>query len=273
MKGKHLKKYEVVLSIAGSDSSAGAGIQADIKTISALGGYAVSVITVVTAQNTRGVWDIYPLPPALVEKQMDVLFNDITIDGVKIGMLYSSDIVEIVAEKLKSSYVQNIVIDPILVSSSGKPLLRKEGFTIMKEKLFPLARLITPNIPEASEILNLEIKNRSQMHEAAEKLAQEFNTNILLKGGHLPGNQCWDILMNIENGRIYEFTSKRIRTKNTHGTGCTLSSAITTFLVKGYSMVNAIEKAKYFVTKALELGSEYSIGKGFGPLHHFFKMW
>lgn len=268
------KKYRKVLTIAGSDSSGGAGIQADLKTFSALGCYGMSVITALTAQNTRGVTGIHALPPDFVEKQMDAVFSDIGADAVKIGMLYSKGLVETVARSLTKYHAENIVLDPVMVAQSKDKLLQDEDMVeAIKEHLMPLTTVFTPNLPEASILLNRRIRNLEEMHQAARELASYGSRNILLKGGHVDGDDTSDLLFINNEDRFIVLEGKRIATKNNHGTGCTLSSAIASFLARGYPIEKAARSAKRYITGAIRAGAEYEIGNGHGPVHHFYEFW
>lgn len=253
-----------VLTIAGSDSSGGAGIQADIKTISALGMYAESVITALTAQNTVTVSEIFPVNADFVGSQMKSVFEDIFPDSVKIGMIFTKENAEIIAEKLKYYNAKNIVCDPVMVSTSKKSLTTDEATKAIIEKLFPISTVITPNIPEAEVISGMDIENLSEMKKAARKIYEVTGTAVLVKGGHL-ADSSQDVLFSENGERIFE--GERIASKNTHGTGCTLSSAIASYLASGESLENSVLKAKAYVTKAISAGLD--IGNGNGPLWHF----
>lgn len=257
-----------VLTIAGSDSCGGAGIQADIKAMSAQGVYAMSVITAITAQNTCGVSDIEELSPKIIESQIDAIFTDIAVDAVKIGMLSSSKIIEAVKKGLKKYKVKNIVIDPVMVSKSGSHLLKKEAIESLKTFL-PMATLLTPNIPEAEVLSEMKIESIEDMIEAGRKIQQFGVENVLVKGGHLEG-ECIDILL-LKDNRVLKFNGKRLKTKNTHGTGCTLSSSIATHLAKGSSLEKSVELAKEYITEAIS--NSFSIGHGVGPTGHFISLY
>jgi len=252
-----------VLSIAGSDCSGGAGIQADLKTIFAHGMYGMSVITAITAQNTLGVTAIEAASSDIVAKQIDSVFTDIRPDSVKIGMAVNENIVCTMAEKLIFHNAKNIIIDPVLVSTSGKPLLQNTATAAFKERLLPLARLITPNIPEAELLSGIHIENNKDMEKAAEKLYLAYNTSVLIKGGHAKGSAS-DLLYCGAN--FYWFTAEKIQSTNTHGTGCTLSSAIACNIADGMSMYESVDKAKEYITRAIAAGLD--LGKGNGPLCH-----
>lgn len=255
------------LTIAGSDSCGGAGIQADLKSFSANGVYGMSVITAITAQNTMGVFGIQDVEPQMIEKQIDVIFEDIRVDAVKIGMVSKIESIKAIAESLKK--VENlcdVVLDPVMISKSGFNLLSPDAKETLVKELFPLATLITPNLPEAEEILGIEIKNLEQMKDAAKKLIELGPRAVLVKGGHLE-NDATDLLY--DGNEFVLFPQERIHTTNTHGTGCTLSSAIAANLAKGMNIKDAVTDAKVYITGAIKNGFE--LGKGVGPTHHFYK--
>lgn len=256
-----------VLTIAGSDSSGGAGIQADIKTITAHKMYAMSAITALTAQNTTGVYGISEVPPEFVAQQIDCIFNDIRPDSVKIGMVSSSAIIETIVQKLREHKAENIVVDPVMVATSGSKLISDEARDTLINKLLPIATVITPNIPESEVLCGFEIKDEDGMVRAAEKIAESFKGAILVKGGHLV-NDAIDLLY--ENGKSSWFSSERIDNPNTHGTGCTLSSAIACNLAAGYSLEDSIRNAKEYLTGALR--AMLDLGKGSGPLDHMYRI-
>lgn len=256
-----------ILTIAGSDSSGGAGIQADLKTITMLGEYGASVITSVTAQNTLGVEGVYDVSLEGIAAQLDAVCQDISFSAVKTGMLSKKEIVLLVAEKIKDYQLPNIVVDPVMVATSGDLLLQEDAITVVREILLPCAALITPNLKEAEVLSGISIANTADMEYAGSILQKELGCrNILIKGGHLSGN-AEDILCT-ENGKIVHFVEQRIETKNSHGTGCTLSSAIATFLGKGLSIEQAVQKAKEYLTKALYYGALDNVGHGSGPVKH-----
>lgn len=254
---------KTVLSIAGSDCSGGAGIQADIKTITVHGMYAMSVITALTAQNTTGVYGVFESTPEFVGVQLDCVFGDIFPDSVKIGMLSSAKIIEAVVQKLKQYAPGNIVVDPVMISTSGSKLLNGDAMEAFREKLLPLAALITPNIPEAECLSGLVIKNKAAMEEAALNIARFYRGAILIKGGHMAGTSD-DLLYHQEKFRW--FTQGKINNPNLHGTGCTLSSAIACHLAAGREISGSIEKAKEYITGAIQ--ANLDLGKGNGPLNH-----
>lgn len=252
-----------VLTIAGSDCSGGAGIQADIKTITVHKMYAMSVITALTAQNTTGVYGIEDASKEFVCKQIDCVFKDIEPDAVKIGMVSNSKIIEAIAEKLSYYNARNIVLDPVMVSTSGSKLICDEAINTLVKKLMPLARVITPNTREAEVLCGFKVENKEDMIKAAKEISKNLNVSVLVKGGHL-SDDAIDILY--ENGKISYFTSERIDNPNTHGTGCTLSSAIACNLARGESLEDSIRNAKEYLTGAIK--AKLDIGEGRGPLEH-----
>lgn len=252
-----------VLTIAGSDCSGGAGIQADIKTITAHGMYAMSAITSLTAQNTTGVYGVYDSTPEFLANQLDCIFTDIEPDAVKIGMVSDKALIKTIAEKLKEYQAVNIVLDPVMVSTSGSKLLKDDAIDALVNELMPLARIITPNLDEAAVLLGREIKTVNEMRIASKELGEKYNCGVLVKGGHLD-EKATDVLF--DKGDFFEFTSERINTKNTHGTGCTLSSAIACNVAKGLSLSEGVENAKAYLTGALKDGLD--LGKGSGPVNH-----
>lgn len=264
-----MKHYKRVLSIAGSDSGGGAGIQADIKTISALGCYAATAITAVTVQNTVGVEAVHPVPIDIIKGQIEAVLRDIGADAVKTGMLQSAEIVQAVAEMLRKYKVSNLVIDPVMVSTSGHRLLEEDAIASLQAELIPLARVITPNIPEAEILLGGEkLDSQSALPEAARKLAYKYNTSVLLKAGHMSEETLIDYFYNKETGILLELPSERIPTRNTHGTGCTLSAAFASMLAKGKTLGQAAKDAKAFIVNAILAGADYEIGHGHGPVNH-----
>jgi len=266
-------EYHRVLTIAGSDSGGGAGIQADLKTFSALGCYGMSVITALTAQNTTGVRAIHPVPPDFVEEQLEAVFTDMGAEAVKIGMLYSGELVRAVARQLVKHRVPNIVVDPVMVAQSGDSLLEDEAISALKEVLFPLARVVTPNLHEASILVGREIRTVDDMALTAREIGAFGTASVLIKGGHFPGNESTDLLYLPTENRTVILKAERIDTQNNHGTGCTLSSAIASFLAKGDSLEEAVSRAKDYLTGALRAGAIYRLGKGHGPVHHFYRFW
>ncbi len=268
------KAFRTVLTIAGSDSSGGAGIQADIKTFAALECFGLSVITALTAQNTTGVNAIYPLTGKCIREQFWGICGDITIDAVKIGMLGSADAVIAVSGLLRELQGKPpVIVDTVLASSGGIALVPLKAIPIMKEELFPLASLITPNLPEAAMLAGLKLPPATQeaIEETAVKLLETGAASVLIKGGHGEGEECRDCLY-IDN-RFVWFSSKKIVTGNTHGTGCTLSSAIAAFMARGEDTEGAVKRAKEYLDGALQAGARYRLGSGSGPLHHFYRFW
>lgn len=260
-----------VLSIAGSDSSGGAGIQADIKTIIAHGGYAMTVITVLTAQNTTGVYGIAEVASEFVENQLDCIFTDIFPDAVKIGMVYSTEIITSIAKKLKRYQPQNIVLDPVMVATSGGRLLSDDSIESLKTELMPLADVITPNIPEAECLCGFDIHSQLDMVRAAKKIAVSYAGSILIKGGHLFESADDFLLIQDQKGsEEVWFPGVKIDNPNTHGTGCTLSSAIACNLAAGHEMKMVVKKAKDYVSGALS--ANLDLGHGSGPLDHGFQL-
>lgn len=257
-----------VLTIAGSDSSGGAGIQADIKTMTANGVYAMSVVTALTAQNTMGVTGIMEVNPEFLSKQLDSVFTDIYPDAIKIGMVSSAKLIETISEKLKFYKAKNIVVDPVMISTSGSKLLQDDAIETLKNTLFHQAVLLTPNIPEASVLSGVTITNEADMIKAAEIISNEYGCAVLCKGGHSENNAN-DVLY--QNHRYRWFTGERINNKNTHGTGCTLSSAIACGLARGLDLEMSIQLAKEYVTGALK--EMLDLGKGSGPLNHMWNIY
>lgn len=265
------KEYKVALSIAGSDSSGGAGIQADIKTFSALGVYGATAITAITAQNTLGVHSQLSLPPQIVHDQIIAVIDDLSPSVIKIGMLANAEIVITLAKAL-NKYSIPIILDPVIVSTSGHRLLSAEAERVLKQRLLSMATLITPNIPEMEALTDMPISTFEQKRRAAEHLFAYGVKAILLKGGHEEGDTKSDILFThtAEGIESTIFTSETIATRNTHGTGCTLSSAIAAYIALGYDTREAISHAKKFVTEAIRQGADIAIGHGFGPVNHGF---
>ena len=265
------RTYPIVLSIAGSDSSGGAGIQADLKTFSALGVYGTTAITAITAQNTLGVHAQHPIPAEMVYNQIVAVLDDLHPSFVKIGMLSNPEIVLAVAEAL-SKYPLSIVLDPVMVSSSGHRLLSVEAQEVIKQKLLPMATLITPNLPEMEALTGLPLSTYEEKEKAARCLMNSGAKAILLKGGHQEGEVKTDILFSNSATGIQStlFTSETVATRNIHGTGCTLSSAITAFLARGLALEEAIVEAKKYISNAIQSGANIAIGHGFGPVNHGF---
>ena len=253
------------LTIAGSDSSGGAGIQADIKTMTMLGVYAMSAITALTAQNTLGVKNIFEITPKFLGEQLDAIFEDIPPDAVKIGMVSSKNLIEKISERLKIFSAKNIVVDPVMIATSGAKLIDDDAIESLEKNLFPLAKIITPNISEAEKISGISIKNSEDMERAAKNIFEKFGCAVLCKGGHNI-NDANDILFD-ENGTKI-FYGKRIDNPNTHGTGCTLSSAIAANLAKNLNLIDSIDEAKKYLSGALS--ANLNLGKGRGPMNHAF---
>lgn len=255
-----------VLTIAGSDCSGGAGIQADLKTMMAHKVYGMSVITALTAQNTTGVYGIVEVEPDFIRQQLDCVFQDIRPDAVKIGMVSDVRIIQAIAEKLREYEAVNVVVDPVMVATSGSKLLSEDAVITLQQELLPLADVITPNVPEAEVLSGIAIHGKEDMVKAAEKIATTVGRSVLIKGGHL--ETCADDLLYTE-GKIHWFEAIRVNNPNTHGTGCTLSSAIASNLALGYSMEESIRSAKQYITGALEDGM--NLGMGSGPLNHCYQ--
>ena len=253
------------LTIAGSDSSGGAGIQADIKTMTVNGVFAMSAVTALTAQNTTGVTGILEVSPEFLRQQIDSVFTDIRPDAVKIGMVSSAELITAIAEKLAEYHAGNIVVDPVMVATSGAKLISDDAIDTLKEKLLPMADVLTPNIPEAEVLAEMEVKTEEDMVRAAEKISGKYHCAVLLKGGHQL-NDANDLLC--REGCSRWFYGKRIDNPNTHGTGCTLSSAIAANLAKGFDMDAAVERAKAYISGAL--GAMLDLGRGSGPMNHGF---
>ncbi|GGE25774.1 hydroxymethylpyrimidine/phosphomethylpyrimidine kinase [Marinithermofilum abyssi] len=254
-----------VLTIAGSDSGGGAGIQADLKTFQERGVFGTSVITAITAQNTLGVHGVYPQELSAVEAQLDAVLSDIGTDAAKTGMLFSAELIQLVARKIQEYSVPSLVIDPVMIAKGGAPLLKKEAVEALRKVLLPLGAVITPNVPEASELLGgRRIEGVKEMEEAAKELYQLGPKAVVVKGGHLDGEQSVDVLFDGE--KWYHFASDRIETRHTHGTGCTFSACIAAEMAKGRTIPEAVRTAKDFITHAIQHSLE--IGKGVGPTHH-----
>ena len=259
---------KTALSIAGSDSSGGAGIQADIKTMSAHGVYAMSAITALTAQNTTGVTDILDSTPAFLSAQLDAVFTDIFPDAVKIGMVSSSELISVIAQKLRQYGARHIVVDPVMVATSGSRLLQENAVQALKTELLPLAEVATPNIPEAERLTGLRIRDTADMERAARALSAMGCRAVVLKGGHGSADAT-DVLF---DGKAFHYYSvPRIATRNTHGTGCTFSAAIAAGLANGLSLPQAVERAKGYVTAAI--AHALPLGKGCGPTHHLYELY
>lgn len=268
-----MKHYFRALTIAGSDSGGGAGIQADLKTFSALGCYGMSVITALTAQNTVTVTSIHPIPAEFIAQQMDAVLTDIGTDVVKIGMLHSPEVIRTVARCLQRFDCSAIVLDPVMVTRSGDKLLQDDAVQALKEYLFPMATVITPNLAEASVLLDRVVRERSQMADACRDLAALGCDKVFLKGGALMESVSVDLLYDRLRGEILELESPRIDTVNSHGTGCTTSSAIAACLARGMALTDAVQEAKSYIDGSLRGGAEVKIGAGHGPVHHFHHWW
>ena len=298
-------RYKRLLTIAGSDSGGGAGIQADLKTFSALGCFGMSVITALTAQNTHSVTGIHPVPPEFIRLQFDTVMEDIGVDAVKVGMLHSVEVIRTVAEALQFYRIPYVVVDPVMVAKGGAKLLEDNAVEALRTYLLPLATVITPNLPEAQVLLGQDGKeaNGNHAHGVAssgtsihigtsidttdtaqvpdvatlEDLARRLSSlgpqAVLVKGGHFAGPESPDVLYLPREDRVVHLKAKRVQTQNTHGTGCTLSSAIAAFLARGEPLEKAVRSAKEYLTQALEKGSRYRLGNGHGPVHHFHAFW
>ncbi len=258
-----------VLTIAGSDSSAGAGIQADLKTFAALGVYGTSAITAITAQNTRGVTAVQEMPPGIVAAQIDAVVADIRPEAVKTGMLASAPIIEVVAAKLKEHGLPNLVVDPVMVAKSGDRLLREDAVTALRDLLLPLAVVVTPNLPEAEVLAGLSIGSDEDARRAAEAIVGLGARAVVVKGGHRQAAEALDLLY--DGAAFREYSAPWIETTSTHGTGCTFASAIAAYLARGDPLAEAVGRAKEYLTEALRRA--YPIGGGHGPVHHFHRFW
>ncbi|MGL6106235.1 bifunctional hydroxymethylpyrimidine kinase/phosphomethylpyrimidine kinase [Romboutsia sp.] len=263
-----MRNYKVpTLTIAGSDSSGGAGIQADLKTFSAIGTYGMSVITAITAQNTQGVFLVEDISVEMIKKQIEVVFDDIPPRALKIGMVSSENIIREIANTLKKYNPEYLVVDPVMISKSGYSLLQPEAKKSLIEELIPMAYIITPNVPEAEEITGITINNLEDMKAVGKKILALGPKYVLMKGGHLEGDAV-DVLIGENTFEI--FKGERLDRKNTHGTGCTLSSSITSHLALGYDIVEAVKLSKEYITEAIR--NSFDIGHGVGPVHHFYKL-
>lgn len=270
-----MKKYPIALTIAGSDPSGGAGMQADLKTFSALGVYGASAIVALVDENTQGVYGVHPVPAQFVAGQIRSVIDDIGTDAVKIGMLHDSELINVVRDTL-ALYpdVRNIVLDPVMVATSGDPLLLPEAVETLRSVLIPYSRIITPNLPEASLLLGQTIDCQDQLGDAAIALSKSSgDVSVMLKAGHLENDTLVDIFYNAETGKVMRLSAPRVTTRNTHGTGCTLSSAIAAYLAKGASLDAAVRSAKDYLYAAIASGASYQIGKGHGPVNHFHSLW
>jgi hydroxymethylpyrimidine/phosphomethylpyrimidine kinase len=262
----------IALTIAGSDSSGGAGIQADLKTFAALGVYGACVITALTAQNTQGVSGVLDVPPDFIAAQIDAVFSDLDVAAVKIGMLSRVAAVEAVARGLTRHKAKNIVLDPVMIATSGDRLLAPDAVGALRRLLIPRALLVTPNLPEAAALTGASVaRNEREMEIQARQILELGASNVLIKGGHGEGADSVDLL--VGQGELVRLSAKRVATKNTHGTGCTLSSAIAAGLAKGADLVTAVQDAKTYVTAAIAAAARLQVGHGRGPLHHFQAQW
>lgn len=272
---ENMKTYRRALTIAGSDPSGGAGIQADLKTFSALGCFGTSAIVAVVDENTVGVTGVHPVPVDFVAGQIRSVLDDIGADAIKIGMLHSAELINTVRATLDAyPGIRDIVLDPVMVATSGDPLLMPDAVDALRCVLMPRVRVITPNIPEASMLLGTELSRQSELPDASRRLSDVCGgVSVLLKAGHLSDERLTDIFFNAETGTLHSLESRRLRTPNTHGTGCTLSSAFAAGLARGLSLDAAATAAKDYVAAAIEAGARYSIGRGHGPVHHFFGFW
>lgn len=263
-----MDRVRTALTIAGSDSGGGAGIQADLKTFSALGVFGTSAITAITAQNTTGVTAVHEVPPEIVAAQVDAVLTDIGADAVKTGMISSAEIIRVVAAKVREYGISTLVVDPVMVATSGDRLLREDAVEALRTELLPLAVVATPNLPEAEVLIGREIGTLDAMREAAKAIVGLGARSVLVKGGHLAGDAT-DVFY--DGSGFTELPARRIETTSTHGTGCTLASAIAALLARGESLESAIGGAKVYVTAAIERA--YPIGHGHGPVHHFHRWW
>lgn len=269
-------KYYTALTIAGSDPSGGAGLQADLKTFSALGVYGSSAIVAVVDENTVGVYGVHPIPVNFVAGQIRSVLSDIGADAVKIGMLHSSELIRTVLSTLREyPDVRRIVVDPVMVATSGDPLLEPEAVGTLRDELLPYAKVITPNLPEASMLLGETVDHQDQLEDAARALSRlnDSRVSVMLKAGHLENDRLVDIFYNAETDRSLRLASPRVNTRNTHGTGCTLSSAIAAYLAKGADLDTAARLAKDYIAAAIAAGARYEIGHGHGPVCHFHALW
>jgi len=262
-----MKSYHHVLTIAGSDSGGGAGIQADLKTFSALGCFGTSAITAVTVQNTRGVFGIHSIPPAIVQEQITAVIDDIKPNAIKIGMIHTRELCTAVASALHG-YSVPVIVDPVMVATSGDRLMEEATIECLQKKLFPLATLLTPNLQEAQLLAGINIETKADMRIAARKILADGCHAVLLKGGHLKSKKLADLYLDINNEEFFE--SDFIDTANTHGTGCTLSSAIAAYCSQGYPLRDAIRQAVRYVHEAIDHGKHIQTGSGHGPLNHFY---
>lgn len=263
-----MKAIYKALTIAGSDSGAGAGIQADLKTFAALGVYGTSAITAITAQNTERITQILELPPELVAAQIDAVIQDIGTHALKTGMLAKAAIIDVVVEKIREHRLQNLVVDPVIVATSGDTLLRDDAIEALRSKLIPLAEIITPNLSEAGRLTGMQLKSKKDLREAAKRIVEMGARSVVIKGGHRKGSAT-DLFY--DGKKFRELRAPRVRTPHTHGTGCTFSAAITAYLARGERLETAVVHAKRYIAQAIRRG--FSIGSGHSPVHHFYRFW
>jgi hydroxymethylpyrimidine/phosphomethylpyrimidine kinase len=259
-----------VVTIAGTDPSGGAGIQADIKAISATGSYAASIITALVAQNTVKVHAIHDVSAEFIQSQIDAVFGDLQVAAIKIGMLNKKEVIDVVATSLDRLLIKKVVFDPVMVAKNGSPLIEPHLIDYLKERVFPNCTLITPNIPEAEALLNTAIVTEDDMLQASQALGDRYGLDVLVKGGHFDKPEASDVLFIYASQQHHWFHAPRINTRNTHGTGCTFSSAIASYLAQDKPLIKAVECAKYYLTRAIQSGSDQCIGRGFGPVDHFY---
>ncbi len=267
-----MERFKRVLSVAGSDSGGGAGIQADLKTIAACGCYGMTAITAVTVQNTQGVRGVYAVPADVVAGQIDAVLEDIGVDAVKLGMLPSEAIIVETARLIRKYGVRHVVMDPVMIATSGDRLVAESAVEAILRHIFPLAALVTPNIPEAEYLTGLKIRSEDDFPRAAGRLVEKGARGVLLKAGHLQGAELTEYLYTAD-GVEQRYRYERIDTPNTHGTGCTLSSAVASFLAQGHELPEAVRRAEDYVHGAIMAGREYRTGCGHGPVHHFYRFW
>lgn len=271
---ENMKTYRRALSIAGSDPSGGAGLQADLKTFSALGVYGMTAVVAVVDENTVGVTGVHPIPVNFVRGQIRSCLDDIGADAIKIGMLHSSELIRTVRDTLEPYGISNIVLDPVMVATSGDPLLEKDAISTLRDELIPYAGVITPNVPEAELLLGCKIERHEDLPDAARDLSQGGKVSVLLKAGHLSDRDTLtDYFYNAETGALTPLSAPKTETVNTHGTGCTLSSAFAAFLAHGAPLDEAAKRAKDYIAGAIAAGAEYKIGYGHGPVNHFYRLW
>jgi hydroxymethylpyrimidine/phosphomethylpyrimidine kinase len=263
-----MKRVRKALTIAGSDSGAGAGIQADLKTFAALDVYGTSAVTAITAQNTVGVTQVFELSPKLVAAQIDAIVDDIGADAVKTGMLANAALIDIVAQRIRQLRLKNLVVDPVMVATSGDLLIKRNAVATLRTRLIPLATVVTPNIPEAEELSGMPLRNAQDIEEGARQIAAMGARAVVIKGGHLKGPAV-DLFF--DGKKMRALSAPRIRTNNTHGTGCTFSAAIAAYLARGESVEYAVSSAKKYITAAIRAG--FTVGKGHSPVHHVYLLW